>query len=122
MPTKMSFTGESEAGVISNNSNREWEGGPSDSARDSFDLKTLTAEVLLLKGTVQDLLSATTSIRQIQAAVIDLIEVKGVITSEEFVQAHSLVVEYGLQNVTIRKKALSSALQLYDGASGKSNK
>ena len=72
--------------------------------RNDFDLN-------LILSNVQDLFSLTTQIRRIQAATIDLLKAKGLITSEEFVAAHEGVIAYGLQEVGIREKSLNVALQ-----------
>jgi len=72
--------------------------------RNDFDLN-------LILSNVQDLFSLTTQIRRIQAATIDLLKVKGLITSEEFVAAHEGVIAHGLQEVGIREKSLRAALQ-----------
>ena len=72
--------------------------------RNGFDLN-------LILSNVQDLFSLTTQIRRIQAATIDLLKVKGLITSEEFVAAHEGVIAHGLQEVGIREKSLMAALQ-----------
>ena len=80
------------------------EDSPSTSNRNDFDLN-------LVMSNLQDLFSLTTQIRRIQAATIDLLKVKGLITSEEFVTAHEGVVNFGLQDVGTRAKALEAALQ-----------
>lgn len=72
--------------------------------RDNFDLN-------LIASNIQDLFALTTQIRRIQAAMIDLLKVKGLITSEEFVAAHEGVVSFGLKDVGKRQKALSVVLQ-----------
>ena len=72
--------------------------------RNDFDLN-------LILSNVQDLFSLTTQIRRIQAATIDILKVKGLITSEEFVAAHEGVIAHGLQEVGIREKSLRAALQ-----------
>ena len=72
--------------------------------RNDFDLN-------LILSNVQDLFSLTNQIRRIQAATIDLLKVKGLITSEEFVAAHEGVIAHGLQEVGIREKSLMAALQ-----------
>ncbi len=72
--------------------------------RNDFDLNVIVSNI-------QDLFSLTTQIRRIQAATIDLLKVKGLITSEEFVAAHEGVVTFGLQDVGTRAKALEAALQ-----------
>ena len=80
------------------------EDSPSTSNRNDFDLN-------LVMSNLQDLFSLTTQIRRIQAATIDLLKVKGLITSEEFVTAHEGVIAHGLQEVGIREKSLRAALQ-----------
>ena len=80
------------------------EDSPSTSNRNDFDLN-------LILSNVKDLFSLTTQIRSIQAATIDLLKVKGLITSEEFVAAHEGVITHGLQEVGIREKSLRAALQ-----------
>ena len=80
------------------------EDSPSTSNRNDFDLN-------LVMSNLQDLFSLTTQIRRIQSATIDLLKVKGLITSEEFLTAHEGVVTFGLQDVGTRAKALEAALQ-----------
>ncbi len=80
------------------------EDSPSTSNRNDFDLN-------LVMSNLQDLFSLTTQIRRIQAATIDLLKVKGLITSEEFVAAHEGVLAHGLKEVGIREKSLMAALQ-----------
>ena len=72
--------------------------------RNDFDLNVIVSNI-------QDLFSLLNQIRRIQAATIDLLKAKGLITSEEFVAAHEGVIAYGLQEVGIRKKSLRAALQ-----------
>ncbi len=74
------------------------------SERSHFDLN-------LVISNIQDLFSAITQIRRMQAATIDLLKAKGLITSEEFVAAHEGVIAHGLQEVGRREKALKAALQ-----------
>jgi len=72
--------------------------------RNDFDLNMVVSNI-------QDLFSLLNQIRRIQAATIDLLKVKGLITSEEFVAAHEGVIAHGLQEVGIREKSLRAALQ-----------
>jgi len=78
------------------------------SERSHFDLNVITSNI-------QDLFSAITQIRRMQAATIDLLKVKGYFTADEFVTAHENVVSLGLKNVGVREKALKALLQI-DGA------
>jgi len=78
------------------------------SERSHFDLN-------LVISNIQDLFSAITQIRRMQAATIDLLKVKGYFTADEFVTAHENVVSLGLKNVGVREKALKALLQI-DGA------
>ena len=77
---------------------------PLDPSRSNFDLN-------LVVSNIQDMFSLLTQVRRIQAATIDLLKVKGLITSEEFVAAHEGVLAHGLQEVGIREKSLRAALQ-----------
>ena len=72
--------------------------------RNDFDLNVIVSNI-------QDLFSLLNQIRRIQAATIDLVKAKGLITSEEFVAAHEGVIAHGLQEVGIREKSLMAALQ-----------
>ena len=72
--------------------------------RNDFDLNVIVSNI-------QDLFSLLNQIRRIQAATIDLLKAKGLITSEEFVAAHEGVIAHGLQEVGRREKALKAALQ-----------
>jgi len=72
--------------------------------RNDFDLNVIVSNI-------QDLFSLLNQIRRIQAATIDLLKAKGLITSEEFVEAHEGVIAHGLQEVGIREKSLMAALQ-----------
>ena len=72
--------------------------------RNDFDLNVIVSNI-------QDLFSLLNQIRRIQAATIDLLKAKGLITSEEFVAAHECVIAHGLQEVGIREKSLMAALQ-----------
>ena len=72
--------------------------------RNDFDLNVIVSNI-------KDLFSLLNQIRRIQAATIDLLKVKGLITTEEFVTAHEGVIAHGLQEVGIREKSLMAALQ-----------
>ena len=72
--------------------------------RNDFDLNVIVSNI-------QDLFSLLNQIRRVQAATIDLLKAKGLITSEEFVAAHEGVIAHGLQEVGIREKSLMAALQ-----------